>query len=337
MTNLVEFSLVTGRRISDRYSFEEKMARTYILSIDPGLRNLGIVLASVTKGTDGFEALNYEWSGTWDLCGGKIKDLKKEQGKYFHSTIINRVNALLSYLIMSDGRLNDMQPSLDHFHVIIEKTTFCKEMVYGVLGCLRNAWWFDGVVHILDPRKVAQWCDLKDKKAETANYIESRFTWGTKRLLFNMRNYHLSQHEQDCCLNILYFLNNPDRFQGCPTSTSYLPQQLQASSLITVREPSGAYVFKNTMPQDLPAPIPSSLRYGTRMSDRYMETSTPVSTPSTSTNFQTTASNSTTRWISPMDNIGTMLISSSSSSSTLPDNPSPSFHNCSSSFPSTTN
>lgn len=188
-----------------------------ILSIDPGTRHFGFSISYVHG-----NKIHLSFANTVDLTRGKgEKALKKEHGKGFWTQIIfeaiwgdlsiNRVNGKL----LGSGKW--YRGLLDA--VVIEKTDFCIELVYGLVGAMKQR---DDTlqIYIVDPRSVGRkyFSGLRGqvKKDATREFLRDQQDWVEGiGCLFDDQNKEkdsLLEHQRDSMLNLIYFLKHPKLF-----------------------------------------------------------------------------------------------------------------------------
>lgn len=201
-----------------------------VLSIDPGPRNFGLGLVKYNPNS---QVISYVDSDTFDLTNEIVPITKKKMGKKYHNLLINlAIQAVYEFLWKNELAYNDCDM------VLIEKTSFYKGIVFGLLGTFLVIAKHTQV-HLIDATKVGQWAGLcgkgKPKKDATPNFVIPKIKFSEDSEDWSpMDAYPATNHEWDTLLNACYFLKNPKLFK-CPTFASYSPRS-QRLSLVPMPE-----------------------------------------------------------------------------------------------------
>lgn len=205
---------------------EQEVVKQYVLSIDPGTRNFGLSLVDCTD-PDQPLVLQTE---TYDLTSGvKEAKYKAKHGKHYSLCLIRKAKHAIKCFLEGFWDVLHLQMQYKQGRVykwpivmstiLIEKTKFCKFLVYGMLSHFDDdgAWIFgqDPEIHLIDPRKVKQWAfptlgsgpRFRQQKKDLTPVFVSQFVniAGTE-----------GEHEVDCLLNTIYFLKHMNTlFKPC--------------------------------------------------------------------------------------------------------------------------
>lgn len=253
---------------------DESFLTRYIISIDPGERNFGISLVGIRETLPSYTSIFGPGSNLIhladpdkiepvhisatcvDLLEKNRKEAKRELGKNYSEYVLSR--AWFYLMLFVESHQNKIYPCRS-LVFLIEKTEFCKPLVYGLWGRLQGD---PGCsrVHLIDPRSVSSWAKLPSgrlnrllKKKLTPDFVKARLNFPIKSVLW-------SEHEWDSLLNTVYFLNKPHLFRNRWSNISLLnslPTERQ-SSQDTLQEQSMLSDSSNTKEKDYsPPPTPS--------------------------------------------------------------------------------